>query len=93
MRRFIAGAVCPQCRAMDRIVLEEEPARTSRPHGEPGEGRADATIRRRRCVSCGFSDTLATGAAAEPATRFLRRARGESPVTAVRIVDPAKPDR
>lgn len=23
MRRFIAGAVCPTCRAVDRIVLEE----------------------------------------------------------------------
>jgi uncharacterized protein len=22
--RFIAGAVCPQCRAMDRIVLEQD---------------------------------------------------------------------
>ena len=23
MRRFIAGAVCPQCRAVDRIVVED----------------------------------------------------------------------
>lgn len=23
-RRFIAGAVCPDCRAVDRIVLEDE---------------------------------------------------------------------
>jgi hypothetical protein len=23
MRRFIAGAVCPECRALDRIVVEE----------------------------------------------------------------------
>ncbi len=23
-RRFIAGAICPQCRALDRIVLETE---------------------------------------------------------------------
>ncbi len=22
MRRFIAGAICPQCRAMDRLLLE-----------------------------------------------------------------------
>lgn len=23
-RRFIAGAVCPQCRAMDRLVIERD---------------------------------------------------------------------
>jgi len=24
MRRFIAGAICPECRAADRIVVEED---------------------------------------------------------------------
>lgn len=24
LRRFIAGAVCPECRAMDRLVIERE---------------------------------------------------------------------
>jgi uncharacterized protein len=38
-RRFIAGAVCPKCGALDRIVLEDDD-------------------RRRRCIACGFTDTL-----------------------------------
>lgn len=25
MRRFIAGAVCPQCRSVDRLVVEDVP--------------------------------------------------------------------
>ncbi len=71
--RFIAGAVCPECRAVDRIVVE---------------GR-DQT-RRRRCVSCGYTDSLLAGAAA-PATRFSRprpaASDRDTPATAVRIVE------
>jgi len=77
-RRFIAGAVCPECRALDRIVLEE----------------ADGE-RRRLCVSCGHSDTMAKQAGVEPPTRFTRR-RGTGAAddsAPVRIVDPAKPSR
>lgn len=76
-RRFIAGAVCPQCRVTDRIVIEEQ----------DGE-------RRRRCVSCGFTDTLDAAGAAAPPTRFSRRraARDEAPVSAVKIVDPRRRD-
>jgi uncharacterized metal-binding protein (TIGR02443 family) len=73
MRRFIAGAVCPECRALDRIVVEEI------------EGG-----RRRRCVSCGHTDTLASGSALEPPGRFTRRPEREVPATVVRIVDPPK---
>ena len=42
-RRFIAGAVCPACSALDRIVLEED----------EGGGRV------RACVACGFREALA----------------------------------
>lgn len=74
MRRFIAGAVCPECRAVDRIVLEQEGA-----------------LQRRRCVSCGYTDTLVGRTPAEPPTR-LSRHRGEAPATPVRIVDPGRGD-
>ena len=75
LRRFIAGAVCPECRAMDRNVVEEQ----------DGE-------RRRRCVSCGFTDTIASVAAAAPPTRFTRRpgAGDEPSATPVRILDPGR---
>ncbi len=58
MRRFIAGAVCPRCRAVDRIVVEDV---------DDGEA-----TRRRRCVSCGYSDTMCAGAVIEPRGRFAR---------------------
>ena len=38
MKRFIAGAVCPECRALDRIVLE------LRDGGQEWQ----------RCVTCGY---------------------------------------
>ena len=41
MKRFIAGAVCPECRALDRIVLE---VRVS------GQGDQEW----QRCVACGY---------------------------------------
>lgn len=79
MRRFIAGAVCPNCREMDRIIIEEAPSTGA--EGESG-------LRRRRCVSCGFSDTMTAGGAAEPSTRFSRPRGDGAPATPVRIVMP-----
>ena len=43
-KRFIAGAVCPNCKEMDRIVLETSDADDEK------------EVQRRRCVSCGFSE-------------------------------------
>ncbi|MEQ8858231.1 MAG: YheV family putative metal-binding protein [Pseudomonadales bacterium] len=74
-RKFIAGAVCPECRQMDRIVLED------------GDGQ-----RRRRCVNCGHTDTMASGSAIEPTTRVTGRPLGEVPAASVRIVDPRRGD-
>lgn len=79
-RRFIAGAVCPACAAMDRIVIETA-----------GSGQ---TVR--RCVACGFSDELMPASGSLPSTRFtrLREAGGtldadaQSAVSKVRIVEP-----
>lgn len=81
MKRFIAGAVCPQCRAVDRIVLEEEP-----PPSPGGEA-----VQRRRCVSCGYVDTMAVSTVAEPSSRFSRRPGRAEQASPVRIIDPAKP--
>ena len=39
-RRFIAGAICPECGALDRIVL----------YDHPQEGPV------RECIECGFLD-------------------------------------
>ena len=53
-RRFIAGAVCPQCRALDRVVIISE----------AGEDGAEEQIQ--RCVECGYEtqleQTLSSGA-------------------------------
>ncbi len=43
-RRFIAGAVCPNCKEMDRLVLETSDANDQE------------KVQRRLCVSCGFSE-------------------------------------
>lgn len=79
MRRFIAGAVCPNCREMDRIIIEEVP---------PGSLDGGAEGRRRRCVSCGFSDAMTAGGIAEPSTRFNRPRGADAPAAPVRIVTP-----
>jgi len=53
-RRFIAGAVCPKCAAVDRLVLEA----------------LDNQSPQRRCVACGFVDTDRVGSSPEPKTRL-----------------------
>jgi uncharacterized metal-binding protein (TIGR02443 family) len=58
-RQFIAGAICPRCQQMDRIVVEQS-----------GDQTADDTVR--RCVACGFSDTVMPAAGVLPGTRFAR---------------------
>ncbi|MEZ5558563.1 MAG: YheV family putative metal-binding protein [Pseudomonadales bacterium] len=78
MRRFIAGAICPNCRAQDRIVVEQ--------------GAAGA---QRRCVSCGYVDTLVTAPSA-PTSRLERPRAGaetEQKPVPVRLLDPSKPER
>ncbi|WP_020409188.1 YheV family putative zinc ribbon protein [Hahella ganghwensis] len=63
VKRFIAGAVCPRCGAMDRIVsYVDEHARQIR-----------------ECVDCGFheklrdADTQLPGGPEEPETRVTRK--------------------
>ncbi|MFT3929083.1 MAG: YheV family putative zinc ribbon protein [Spongiibacteraceae bacterium] len=65
-RRFIAGAVCPRCSEMDKIVMYDN---------ELGE-------RVRECVSCGYRDALdERGNPTELATRVNQPRAGEKPLS------------
>jgi uncharacterized metal-binding protein (TIGR02443 family) len=77
-RRFIAGAVCPHCSQMDKVVMYDD---------ELGQ-------RVRECVSCGYKDALdAKGNPTELITRVNQPRLGEKPlphedeVTLVRVLD------
>ena len=84
-RRFIAGAVCPNCRAVDRIAIEDLPPGEADEPGAPG-----GAGKRRRCVSCGYTDTLRDSAVVEPARRFTRRPDRDAAFSPVRIIEPPK---
>lgn len=76
-RRFIAGAVCPQCRALDRLVLEVD---------------INDQTQRRRCVGCGFSETMQannSSANAVPRARFERSKTPAVESQPVKILDPS----
>jgi len=79
LRRFIAGAVCPRCAQMDKIVMYDT---------------ADHQ-RVRECVSCGYRDALSeTGQPMELTTRVNQPRPGEQPlahedeVSVVKVLDP-----
>lgn len=78
-RRFIAGAVCPRCAQMDKVVMYDD-----------AEGQ-----RIRECVSCGYRDALdEQGQPTELKTRVNQARPGEQPlahedeVAVVRVLDP-----
>ncbi|MFV8818931.1 YheV family putative metal-binding protein [Haliea sp. E17] len=74
-RRFIAGAVCPRCGAMDRIVVDMDTERRECVACDFSEERpTDAPARE--------IATRVTRAAAR---------RSETPAEVVTLVDPAKP--
>lgn len=77
-RRFIAGAVCPACSEMDKIVMYDDE------HGQ----------RVRECVRCGYRAALdAQGNPTELATRVNQPRPGEKPlahedeIAVVRVLD------
>jgi uncharacterized metal-binding protein (TIGR02443 family) len=78
-RRFIAGAVCPRCAQMDKVVMYDD-----------AEGQ-----RVRECVNCGYRDALDEhGQPTELKTRVNQPRAGEAPlphedeVAVVRLLDP-----
>ncbi|HSB96180.1 MAG TPA: YheV family putative zinc ribbon protein [Spongiibacteraceae bacterium] len=78
-RRFIAGAVCPRCAQMDKVVMYDD----------------DMGQRVRECVSCGYRDALdENGQPSELKTRVNQPRPGEpvlaheDEVTIVRLLDP-----
>jgi uncharacterized metal-binding protein (TIGR02443 family) len=78
-RRFIAGAVCPRCAGMDKIVMYDN---------EQGQ-------RVRECVSCGYHELFAEDRPPhEIKTRVNEPRAGEKPlpheteVQVVKFVDP-----
>lgn len=79
-RRFIAGAVCPRCSAMDKLVLVRET-----------DGQ-----QRRECVACGYAEMMTEqGPAHELPTRVNQPRPGdkllphEDEIAAVKFLDPA----
>ncbi|NKC00477.1 MAG: hypothetical protein GKR90_18585 [Pseudomonadales bacterium] len=76
-RRFIAGAVCPECRALDRIVVEVDEA---------------AETESQRCVECGYEAHQVVGnapVASIPKGKPERRSGSTKSTTAqtVKIMD------
>lgn len=83
--RFIAGAVCPDCQALDRLVVEYAIVELQ-----------SSELSRRRCVACGFVEAFnedqPTTSAGVPRGRPERsgaqnQQRGQKSQI-VRIVDP-----
>ena len=90
-KRFISGAVCPSCQAVDRIVVETLAAdKGLDPTDEASETQAPSI--RRRCVACGFVEHLETDAATAtaplPRARYDRSRRTTDRVEVVKILDP-----
>lgn len=88
--RFIAGAVCPECQALDRLVVEYAIVELQ-----------SSELSRRRCVACGFVEAFnedqPTASAGVPRGRPERPERpdGQNQQIAqksqiVRIVDPTQ---
>ena len=79
-RKFIAGAVCPSCQQLDRMIIE------------PIEG---ADLERRLCVTCGYTDerpqatglTVPQGAKDKSASN-PNTTKEDQQSSPVRIIDP-----
>ncbi len=78
-RRFIAGATCPECKQMDKLVMFED----------------EEKRRFRECVACGFKEELIEeNLQKEIPTRVNQPKLGEKPlahedeVQVVNLIDP-----
>lgn len=81
IRRFIAGATCPECHQMDKIVMFDD----------------EAGVRFRECVSCGFKEKMSDQPSQkEIKTRVNQPKVGEQPlahedeIKTVKILDPSR---
>ncbi|MEM9621570.1 MAG: YheV family putative metal-binding protein [Pseudomonadota bacterium] len=74
MRRFIAGAVCPNCRALDRLVVEVD---------ESGE-----RLPQRVCVACGFTEELSVSDPSIQSAAAVPRGRVEGGRLQPQVVEP-----
>ncbi len=82
-RRFIAGAVCPRCGAMDRIVVDTQTDRRECVACGFSEERPEAAA-----PAPGIPPRELPTRVTRPAAR-----RVETPAEAVTLIDPRKPDR
>ena len=78
-KRFIAGAVCPKCSEMDKLVMY----------------RNEEDVETRECVACGYSDVMKEEANQEPAleTRVTPQGKAirDEGEQAIRIFDAPPP--
>lgn len=78
VRRFIAGAVCPRCAEMDKLVMYTN----------------DDQQQVRECVRCGYKDVMTDNGPEELTTRVNQPRPGEKPlahedeIQVVNILDP-----
>ena len=77
-KRFVAGAVCPRCAEMDKLVMFND--------------AQDRQVR--ECVRCGYTDALGDHGPEELTTRVNQPRVGEQPlphedeISVVQIIDP-----
>ncbi len=64
-KRFIAGAVCPRCSEMDKLVMYVD----------------EQQRQVRECVSCGYQDVMTDGGPEELTTRVNQPRAGEKPLS------------
>ena len=88
--KFIAGAICPSCREVDRIVVEQV--------AEMDEQSVGEALRQRRCVTCGYTDahvdavgfSVPEGARDKSAHKPKIHRQVDERISAVKIIDPKK---
>ena len=90
-KRFISGAVCPSCQAVDRTVIEA----VAEVAESEGLNEMTSEMIRRRCVSCGFTEALdpeqAAVTAPLPRARYEKSRQTTTKVETVKIIDPGRP--
>lgn len=85
-RRFIAGAVCPACNALDRVYIVSTTAEKS-----AVSDTEEVEQITRICAACGFSDTQPlSGGGGIPRGRPERPSTSPATSQPVRILDPSK---